>query len=98
MAVIGLRATRRSWGWWVVPLSYPFSGIVRKTPALGCTSAVTQSRLKATSSQLYCCHCAVVSPIKKLSNLINYLCNLKSKIITTAKKVSANGTVLVWPS
>lgn len=26
-----------------------------------CTSAVAQSRLKATSSQLYCCHCAVVS-------------------------------------
>ena len=46
--------------------------------------------------------CIVVTvlwcPIKKLSNLINYLCNLKSKIITTAKKVSENGTVLVWPS
>lgn len=91
VAVKGLVAPRSSWGWCVVPLFHPFSGMVRETPALRCTSAVTvtaQSHL----FQLYWC------PIKKLSNLINYLCNLKTKIITTAKKVGENGTVLVCPS
>lgn len=35
--------------------------------------------------------------IKKPTSLTDYLCNWKSKIISTAKKVSENGAVAVWP-